>query len=105
MAVTIRLSRAGKPGRAFFHIVVADQRFPRDGRCIEKLGYYDPVPNPAIIELKSDRALHWLEKGARPSATVGQLLKKKGIALVRKTVEKKPAKSEAAEKKPAKKQE
>jgi len=99
MAVTIRLSRAGKRGRAFYHIVVADQRFPRDGRSIEKLGYYDPVPNPAIIEVKTDRALYWLEKGARPSTTVGQLFKKKGIALARKNA----AKAEALAPKPDKK--
>jgi small subunit ribosomal protein S16 len=79
MAVTIRLRRAGKPGRAFYHIVVADSRFPRDGRFIEKLGYYDPILNPAKVELKTDRAIYWMEKGAKPSDTVKQILKKKGV--------------------------
>jgi len=79
MAVTIRLRRAGKRSRAFYHIVVADQRRARDGRFIEKLGYYDPIPNPAVIEFKTDRALYWLSQGARPSDTVNQLFKSKGI--------------------------
>jgi small subunit ribosomal protein S16 len=79
MAIKIRLRRAGKPGRAFYHIVVADGRFPRDGRFIEKLGYYDPIPNPAIAEFKTDRAIYWLGKGAKPSSTVLQLFKKKGV--------------------------
>ena len=93
MSVTIRLRRAGKRSRAFYHIVVADHRKAADGRFIEKLGYYDPVPNPAVVEFKTDRALYWLEKGARPSDTVNQLFKKKGI----KAFERKPkAKAEAA---------
>jgi len=79
MAIKIRLRRAGKPGRAFYHIVVADGRFPRDGRFIEKLGYYDPVPNPVVCEFKTDRAVYWLGKGAKPSPTVTQLFKKKGV--------------------------
>jgi len=79
MSVKIRLSRVGKPKRSFFHIVVCDSRSPRDGRIIEKIGYYDPVPNPAKIELKSDRALYWLSKGGTPTRTVYQILKKQGI--------------------------
>jgi small subunit ribosomal protein S16 len=93
MAVTIRLRRAGKRSRAFYHIVVAESSHPRDGRFIEKLGYYDPVPNPAVVEFKTDRAVYWLSKGARPSDTVNQLFKKKGI----KAFERKPkVKAEAA---------
>lgn len=79
MSVRIRLSRAGKVKRAFFHIVVADSSSPRDGKIIEKIGYYDPVSNPAKVEVKSDRALYWLSKGAEPTRIVYQLLKKKGI--------------------------
>ena len=97
MAVTIRLRRAGKRSRAFYHIVVADSAHPRDGRFIEKLGYYDPVPNPAVVEFKTERAVYWLSKGARPSDTVNQLFKKKGI----KAFERKPkAKPEAEAAKP-----
>jgi len=79
MAVIIRLRRAGKKNQAFYHIVVADSRSPRDGKFIEKLGYYDPKPNPSVIEVKSDRVLYWLGKGANLSRTVNNLLKKKGI--------------------------
>lgn len=79
MAIKIRLRRAGKPGRAFYHIVVADGRFPRDGRFIEKLGYYDPVPDPVKVEFKTDRAIYWLSKGAKPSPTVFQLFRKRGV--------------------------
>ena len=79
MSIRIRMSRAGKTKRAFFHIVVADSRSKRDGRIIEKIGYYDPVPNPPKVEIKSDRAIYWLGKGAQPSRTVYEIFKKKGI--------------------------
>jgi small subunit ribosomal protein S16 len=93
MAAVIRLRRAGKRSRAFYHIVVADSRCAADGKFIEKLGYYDPVPNPAVVEFKTERALYWLGKGAKPSATVNQLFKKKGI----KALERKPKTAETAQ--------
>ena len=64
MSVKVRLSRHGRKARAFYHIVVADSRSPRDGRFIEKLGTYNPMTNPATIELNFDSALAWLQKGA-----------------------------------------
>jgi len=79
MSVKIRLSRAGKVKRAFFHIVVADSRSARDGKIIEKIGYYDPEADPRKVELKSERVIYWLSKGAQPSRTVYQFLKDKGI--------------------------
>lgn len=79
MATRIRLQRHGKKNYAFFHIVVADGRAPRDGRFIEKLGYYNPNTNPASIEINSDRALHWLNVGAQPTETCRRILSYKGI--------------------------
>ena len=67
MAVKIRLSRHGKKNHAFFHIVVADIRAPRDGRYIEQLGVYNPNTNPATIKINHERALYWLGPGAQPS--------------------------------------
>ncbi len=79
MSVRIRLQRHGKKGKPFFHIVVADSRAKRDGRMIEKLGTYNPVTNPAIIELNTDAALSWLNKGAQPSDTARAILSYKGV--------------------------
>lgn len=79
MATKIRLSRHGKKGFAFFHIVVADSRYPRDGRFIEKLGTYNPNTNPATIELNFDNALAWIEKGAQPTDTARAILSYKGV--------------------------
>ena len=79
MSVKLRLSRHGRKARAFFHIVVADSRSPRDGRFIEKLGTYNPMTNPATIDLNFDSALAWLQKGAQPTDTVRSLLSHKGI--------------------------
>lgn len=81
MAVRIRLSRRGKKNYAFFHIVVADQRAPRDGRFIEQLGIYNPNTNPATIELDNERALKWLMDGAQPSDTCRRILSYKGVLL------------------------
>ena len=81
MAVKIRLSRHGKKGFAFYHIVVADSRSPRDGRFIEKLGTYNPNTNPASIELNFDHALSWLQKGAQPTDTVRSILSKEGVLM------------------------
>lgn len=79
MPVRIRLQRHGKKGNAFYHIVIADGRAPRDGKFIEKIGTYNPTTNPAIITLNSDKALSWLDKGAQPTDTCRTLLSFKGI--------------------------
>lgn len=81
MAVKIRLSRHGKKNYAFFHIVVADTRAPRDGRYIEQIGTYDPNPDPAVIILDTDKAYEWLCKGAQPSPTCRRILSYKGVLL------------------------
>ncbi len=81
MAVKIRLARHGKKGYAFYHIVVADSRAPRDGKFIEKLGTYNPNTNPASIELNFDKALDWLNKGAQPTETTRAILSYKGVLL------------------------
>ena len=79
MAVKIRLARHGKKGFAFYHIVAADSRAPRDGKFIEKLGTYNPNTNPATIDLSFDRALDWLMKGAQPTDTCRAILSYKGV--------------------------
>jgi len=84
MAVHVRLARRGNAHRPFYHIVAADHKMRRDGRFIEKLGYYDPGANPSIIEVKADRVAHWFENGAQLSPTVEKLLKVKDIKLSRK---------------------
>ena len=81
MAVKIRLARHGKKNFAFFHIVVADGRAPRDGRYIAKLGTYNPNTNPAVIELDTDGALQWLYNGAQPTDTCRRILSYKGVLL------------------------
>ena len=81
MSVKIRLQRHGKKGRPFFHIVVADSRSKRDGRLIEKLGIYNPITNPATIELDVDAAVSWLNKGAQPTDTARAILSYKGAML------------------------
>lgn len=79
MAVKIRLTRMGSKGKPFYRIVAADTDFPRDGRFLEILGNYDPKKNPAEIIVKEDRVRDWLAKGAKPTSTVSNLLKTKGI--------------------------
>lgn len=81
MSTRIRLQRHGRKGRAFFHIVVADQRAKRDGRFIEKLGIYNPNTNPATIDLDFDRAAHWVKSGAEPSDTARAILSYKGVMM------------------------
>ena len=81
MATKIRLSRHGRKKQAFFHIVVADTRAPRDGRFIEKLGTYNPNTNPATIEINFDSAVSWLLKGAQPSDTAKAILSYKGVMM------------------------
>ena len=79
MPTKIRLQRHGRKSYAFFHIVVADSRAPRDGKNIEKLGVYNPNTNPATIELDIDGALAWMEKGAQPTDTCRAILSYKGV--------------------------
>ena len=81
MPAKIRLQRHGKKGQPFYHIVIADGRSPRDGKFIEKIGTYNPLTEPAQINLKFDRALYWYSVGAVPTDTVRSLLSKKGVML------------------------
>jgi small subunit ribosomal protein S16 len=97
MAVKIRLQRHGKKDAAFFHVVVADGRAPRDGKFIEKLGVYNPSTNPATIDINFDKTLNWVMKGAQPTDTCRAILSYKGIMLKKHLLEgvKKGALSEA----------
>ncbi|MCW8897624.1 MAG: 30S ribosomal protein S16 [Flavobacteriales bacterium] len=79
MSTKIRLQRHGKKRYAFFHVVVADSRAPRDGKFIEKLGVYNPNTNPATIEIDFDKALNWIKTGAQPTDTCRALLSYKGV--------------------------
>ncbi|MEI7500245.1 MAG: 30S ribosomal protein S16 [Bacteroidota bacterium] len=79
MPTKIRLQRRGKKGQAFYHIVIADGRAPRDGKFIERIGIYNPIAKPAEIELEFDKALDWLKKGAQPTDTVKAILAYKGV--------------------------
>lgn len=81
MPVKIRLSRQGKKGYPFYHIVVADSRAPRDGRYIERLGIYNPNTNPATVEFDFNSALDWLQKGAQPTDTCRSILSQKGVLM------------------------
>ena len=74
MATKIRLQRFGKKGKPFYHVVIADSRVKRDGKIIERIGSYNPNVNPAIIDIKLDRAVYWLETGAQPTETADRLL-------------------------------
>ena len=69
MATKIRLQRGGRKGQAFYRIVIADARAPRDGRFTEKIGTYNPNTNPATVDLDFERALYWVETGAQPTDT------------------------------------
>jgi len=82
MPVRIRLARHGRKRRAFYHIVVADGRAPRDGKFIERIGAYNPNTNPATIELDFDSALSWLRKGAQPTDTARAILSYKGVMMM-----------------------
>jgi small subunit ribosomal protein S16 len=79
MAVKIRLRRMGAKKNPFYRIVVADSRFPRDGRFIEEIGYYDPMANPSVVKVDADKAKNWIANGAQPTDTVKVLLKKEGV--------------------------
>ena len=77
--VKMRLTRMGAKKAPFYRVVVADSRYPRDGRFIEEIGYYNPQTEPAEVKIDADKAKDWLAKGAQPTETVKSLLKKSGI--------------------------
>ncbi|MBQ8497602.1 MAG: 30S ribosomal protein S16 [Clostridia bacterium] len=79
MSVKIRLKRIGAKKAPFYRVVVADSRYPRDGRFIEEIGYYNPLTNPVEIKIDSEKAQKWIATGAQPTETVKSLLKKAGI--------------------------
>ena len=79
MSVKIRLKRIGAKKAPFYRVVVADSRYPRDGRFIEEIGYYNPLTNPVDIKIDSEKAQKWIKNGAQPTETVKSLLKKAGI--------------------------
>jgi len=79
MTTKIRLKRMGAKKAPFYRVVVSDSRFPRDGRFIDEIGYYDPLKTPAIISINEEKANKWLADGAVPSDTVKSLFKKAGL--------------------------
>ena len=79
MAVKIRLRRMGAKKAPFYRVVVADARSPRDGRCIEEIGTYNPLTNPAVVSIDVEKAQNWIKNGAQPTDTVRSLLKKAGV--------------------------
>jgi len=83
MATKIRLQRHGRKNYAFYSIVIADSRAPRDGRFIEKIGTYNPNTNPSTIDLKFERALYWVEVGAQPTDTVRNILSREGVYMMK----------------------
>lgn len=83
MATRIRLQRGGRKRYAFYSIVIADARAPRDGRFIEKIGTYNPNTNPATVDLDFDRALYWVKVGAQPSDTVRNILSREGVYMMK----------------------
>jgi small subunit ribosomal protein S16 len=78
MAVKIRLRRMGAKKNPFYRVVVADSRYPRDGRFIEEIGTYNPLADPAVINIDNEKAANWIKNGAQPTDTVKALLKKTG---------------------------
>lgn len=79
MAVKIRLRRMGAKKAPFYRIVVADGRYPRDGRFIEEIGYYDPTKEPSVVAVDKEKAQKWIANGAQPTDTVKSILKKEGV--------------------------
>jgi small subunit ribosomal protein S16 len=82
MAVKIRLARHGSKKRPVYRIVVANSESPRDGRYIDQIGLYDPTRSPSLIQFRTEKLAAWLKKGARPTETVAQLIKRSGAATV-----------------------
>ncbi len=83
MATKIRLQRGGRKGYAFYSIVIADVRAPRDGKFTEKIGTYNPNTNPATVDLNFDRALYWVNVGAQPTDTVRNILQREGVYMMK----------------------
>jgi small subunit ribosomal protein S16 len=81
MPTKIRLQRHGRKGYAYYHIVIADSRAPRDGKFIERIGSYNPNTNPATVDLKFDRALYWVQTGAQPTDTARTILSHEGVLM------------------------
>ena len=81
MAVVIRLKSTGTKKKIKHRVVVTDSKFPRDGRLLEEVGYWDPSKEPAAMKIKTERVEHWLKNGAVPSDTVRSILKKAGVKL------------------------
>ena len=79
MAVKIRLRRMGAKKNPFYRIVVADSRFPRDGRFIEEIGYYNPMEEPSVVKVDPEKAKKWMQNGAQPTDTVRALFEKHGV--------------------------
>jgi small subunit ribosomal protein S16 len=79
LATKIRLKRMGKKKRPFYRVVVADSAKPRDGRAIDNQGHYDPMTDPATVEIDADKAMLWLDRGAQPTETVRSLLRRAGV--------------------------
>jgi len=87
MSVKIRLARKGRKKQAYYHVVVADSRSPRDGRFIEKIGVYNPITDPATIDINFEKALGWLQNGAQPTDTCRAILSYKGVLLKKHLIE------------------
>jgi small subunit ribosomal protein S16 len=98
LAVRIRLTRVGATKRPSYRVVAIDSRRPRDGRSLEILGFYDPLTDPATVQIDADRLNAWIAKGARPSDTVGKLMRQAGMASAPAAVVAAPAKPKAAPK-------
>ena len=79
MAVKIRHRRMGEKNAPFYRVIVADSRAPRDGKCIEEIGTFDPMKTPAIVNIDAEKAQQWIKNGAQPTDTVKALLKQNGI--------------------------
>lgn len=88
MAVKLRLRRMGKKKQPIYKVVAADSRSPRDGKFLESIGLYNPLTNPHTVDIKEDRVLYWLSKGAQPTDTVKSLLRQSGITLKRELIRK-----------------
>lgn len=81
MAVVIRLKTMGTKKKIKHRLVVTDSKFPRNGRFLEEVGYWDPSKEPQIVKVKAERILHWMKNGAKPSDTVKSILRKAGVKL------------------------
>jgi len=94
--VKIRLKRIGATKRPVYRLVVADSRSPRDGRFIEAIGFYDPLPNPAVVRIDVDRVRLWMQRGARPSDTARSLLVQQGVLAATPRPAREPARQVAS---------